>query len=47
MDEDATTNQTKRYPVEFKGPLEKFPCTDTWIERGLPEKIEGEFGLWQ
>ncbi len=44
MDEDATT---KRCLVEVKGPLEKFPCANPWIERGLLEKIEGEFSLWQ
>ncbi len=47
MDEDATTNQTKRCLVEVKGPLEKFPCTNPLIESGLTEKIEGEFSLWQ
>jgi hypothetical protein len=47
MDEDATTNQTKQCLVEVKGPLEKFPCPNPWIERGLPEKVEDEFSLWQ
>jgi hypothetical protein len=47
MDEDMTTNQTKRSLVEVKGTLEKFLCTNPWIERGLTEKIEGEFSLWQ
>ncbi len=47
MDEDATTNQIKRCLVEVEGPLEKFPCTNPWIESGLMEKIEGEFSLWQ
>jgi hypothetical protein len=47
MDEDAATNRTKQCLVEDKGPLENFPHTDPWIEHGLPEKIEGEFGLWQ
>jgi hypothetical protein len=27
--------------------LDKFPCTNPWIEQGLTEKIEGEFSLWQ
>jgi hypothetical protein len=47
MDEDATTNRTKWRLVEVKGPLEKFPLTNPWIESGLMEKIEGEFSLWQ
>jgi hypothetical protein len=47
MDEDATTNWTKWHLVEVKGPLEKFPCTNPWIESGLAEKIEGEFSLRQ
>jgi hypothetical protein len=47
MDEDATTNQIKRHFVEVKGTLEKFPCTNPWIEHGLPEKVEGELSLWQ
>jgi hypothetical protein len=47
MDEDATTNQTKWCLVEVKGPLEKSPCANPWIEHGLREKIEGEFSLWQ
>jgi hypothetical protein len=47
MDEDRTTIQTKWRLVEVKGPLEKIPCTDSWTEHGLPEKIEGEFGLGQ
>ncbi len=47
MDEDTTTNQTKWSLVEVKGTLEKFPPTNPWIERGLTEKIEGEFSLWQ
>jgi hypothetical protein len=47
MDEDATTNQTRRCLVKVKRPLEKFPCTNPWIEHGLPEKVEGEFSLWQ
>jgi hypothetical protein len=46
MDEDATTNQTKWHLVKVEGPLEKFPCTNPWIEHGLTEKIEGEFSLW-
>jgi hypothetical protein len=47
MDEDATTNQTKRCLVEVEGPLEEFPCTDPSIEHGLLEKIEGKFGRRQ
>jgi hypothetical protein len=47
MDEDTTTNRTKWSFVEVEGPLEKFPRTNPWIERGLTEKIEGEFSLWQ
>jgi hypothetical protein len=47
MDEDATTNWTKWCLVEVKGPLEKFPRANPWIEQGLQEKIEGEFSLWQ
>ncbi len=47
MDEDATTNRTKGCLVEVEGPLEKFQCTNPWIESGLAEKIEGEFSLWQ
>ncbi len=47
MDEDVTTNRTKLCLVEVEGPLEKFPCTNPWIECGLTEKIEGEFSLWQ
>jgi hypothetical protein len=47
MDEDTTTNWTKWHLVEVKGPLEKFPRTNPWIESGLMEKIEGEFSLWQ
>jgi hypothetical protein len=47
MDEDVTTNQTKWCLVEGKWPLEKFPCTHPCIERGLPEKIEGEYSLWK
>jgi hypothetical protein len=47
MDEDATTSRTKWCLVEVKGTLEKFPCTNPWIEHGLAEKIEGEFSLWQ
>jgi hypothetical protein len=40
MDEDGTTNWTKPLLVEVKGPLEKFPCTNPWIEHGLTKKIE-------
>ncbi len=47
MDEDATTDWTKRRLVEVKVPLEKFPCTNPWIESGLTEKIEDEFSLRQ
>jgi hypothetical protein len=47
MDEDTTTNRTKWRLVEIEGPLEKFPCSNPWIESGLMEKIEGEFSLWQ
>jgi hypothetical protein len=47
MDEDETTNRTKQCLVEVKRSLEKIPHTDPWIEQGLPEKIESEFGLWQ
>jgi hypothetical protein len=47
MDEDATTNWTKWCLVEVKAPFEKFPHANHWIEHGLPEKIEGEFSLWQ
>ncbi len=47
MDEDSTTNQTKWCLVEVKGPFKKFPRANPWIKRGLMEKIEGEFGLWQ
>jgi hypothetical protein len=47
MDEDATTKRTKWSLVEVEGTLEKIPCTNPWIERGLTEKIEGEFSLWQ
>jgi hypothetical protein len=47
MDEDATTNRTKWCLVEVKGPLEKFPRNNPWIEHGLTEKIEGEFSLGQ
>jgi hypothetical protein len=47
MDEDATTNWTKWRLVEVKGPLEKLPHTNPWIENGLMQKIEGEFSLWQ
>jgi hypothetical protein len=47
MDEEVTTNQTKRCLVEVKSPLEKFPHANPLIERGLLEKIEGEFSLWQ
>jgi hypothetical protein len=47
MDEDATTNRTKWCLVEVKGPLEKLPHTNPWIEHGMMEKIEGEFSLWQ
>jgi hypothetical protein len=47
MDEDVSTNRTKRCLVEVKGPLEKFPHTNPWIESGLTEKIEGKFSLWQ
>jgi hypothetical protein len=45
MDEDATTNRAKQCLVEVKGPLEKIPRANPWIERGLLEKIEGEFSL--
>jgi hypothetical protein len=47
IDEDVTTNRTKWSLVEVKGTLEKFACTNPWIEHGLTEKIEGEFSLWQ
>jgi hypothetical protein len=47
MDENATTNRTKWSLVEVKGTLEKIPGTNFLIERGLMEKIEGEFSLWQ
>jgi hypothetical protein len=47
MDKNATTNRTNWCLVEVKGPLEKFPPADPWIERGLPEKAESEFSLWQ
>jgi hypothetical protein len=39
MDEDATTNRTTWSFVDFEGPLEKFPCTNPWIEHGLMEKM--------
>ena len=45
MDEDPTTNWTQRRLVEIEGPLEEFPSTDTRVQSGLPEKIEGKFGL--
>ena len=45
MDEDATTNQTKWHLVKAEGPLKKISCANPWIEHGLMEKIEGEFGL--
>ena len=45
MDEEVITNRAKRRLVEVKGALEKFPCTNPWIESGLTEKIEGEFSL--
>ncbi len=47
MDDNTTTNQTKWHLVEDEGPLEKFPCTNPWIESGLMKEIEGEFSLWQ
>ena len=47
MDEDVTTNRTKWSLVEVEGTLEKFPCTNPWIEHGLPEKVEGELDLVQ
>ncbi len=47
MDEDVTTNRTKWCLVEVEEPLEKFPCTNPWIESGLTEKIEGGLGLWK
>jgi hypothetical protein len=46
MDEDSKTNRTKWCIEEAKGPMEKIPHTNPWIECGM-EKIEGEFGLWQ
>ena len=45
MDEDPTTNWTQRRLVEIEGPLEEFPSTDPRVQSGLPEKIEGKFGL--
>jgi hypothetical protein len=45
--EDVTNNLTKWRLVEVEGPLEKFPCTNPWIESGLMEKIEGKFSLQQ
>ncbi len=47
MNEDMKTNQTKWCLVDVKGTLEKYPRANPWIERGLTEKIEGEFSLWQ
>ncbi len=47
MDEDATTNRTKWHLVEVKGPLEKSPHTNSWIEHDLMEKIERVFSLQQ
>jgi hypothetical protein len=47
MDEDGTTNLTRRCLVEVEEPMEKFPCTNPWIESGLMEMIEGDFSLWQ
>ncbi len=45
MDKDTRTNRTKWCRVEVKGHLQKFPCANPWIERGVTEKIEGEFIL--
>jgi hypothetical protein len=47
MDEDTATNRNKRSLVEVKGTLEKILRTNPWIERGLTEKIKGDFSLWQ
>jgi hypothetical protein len=47
MDEDGTANRTKHGLVEVKEPFKKIPHANPWIECGLPEKIEGEFRLWQ
>ena len=47
MDEDPTTNRSKRCLFEVKGTLEILPSADPRVESGLPKKIEGQFGLWE
>jgi len=47
MDEDLTTNWTQGRLVEIERPLKEFPSTDPRVQRGLPKKIEGKFGLWE
>ena len=40
-----TTNWHQWRLVEVKWPLKKFPFTDSRVESGLLENIEGKFGL--
>ena len=47
VDENPTSNWAKWHLVEIKWPLKEFPCTDPRVERGLAQKIEGKFGLWE
>jgi len=47
VDENPKSNWVKWRLVEIKCPLKEFPCADPRVERGLAQKIEGEFGLWE